>query len=115
MVARVVFALVGVVCVALGAGLISMTRDLLQHGVRTTGIVVAYHRSEYKHSPTHSPQVRYVGTTNQAGRRRIQDGLYRAHPSPAVAIPAASRHQRARQPEDHLRGCNLKPYIEIAR
>jgi hypothetical protein len=58
--ARVFLALVGVVCIALGADWISTHRYLVQHGVRTTGVVVANHRYVYKGSPTYAPQVRYV-------------------------------------------------------
>jgi hypothetical protein len=60
MIARFFSALVGVVCITLGVSWIDTNRDLLQHGVRTTAVVVANHRYVYKGSPTYAPQVRYV-------------------------------------------------------
>ena len=60
------FSLVGVVEIALGTSLISTNRYLVEHGVRTRGVVVANHRNVWKagESPTYYPQVRYVGPGN---------------------------------------------------
>jgi hypothetical protein len=63
-------ALVGVVCIALGTSLIGDHRYLVEHGVRTRGVVVANHRVDVigthgaRSEPTYQPQVRYVGPSN---------------------------------------------------
>jgi hypothetical protein len=66
--ARVVTALVcllvGIGCSALGATYISTNRYLMQHGVRTTGVVVANHRLDGRSGPVYYPDVQYVGPGN---------------------------------------------------
>ena len=63
-VCALVVLLVGVGWTALGAHEISTNRYLLRHGVRTTGVVVAYERSNLRNGPAYFPRVRYVGPGN---------------------------------------------------
>jgi hypothetical protein len=57
---RVVLYAVGVLSIAWGASVISTNRDLVQHGVRTTGVVVANHVERMRSGPIYYPQVRYA-------------------------------------------------------